>query len=54
MPEPVKIQLKDVDDAVNHVLSEKNGIVTVTIQDGLILEVKHESSIRRGKQQNNP
>jgi hypothetical protein len=47
-----KLETKDVDVMVEHVLAEKNGIVTVTIQDGVILEIKHESTKRRVKQPN--
>ena len=45
-----KIEIKDVDTTVEHVLAEKNGTVTVTIQDGVILEIKHESTKRRKRE----
>lgn len=51
MPENGKLTIKDVETAINHVESERNGIVTVTIQDGVILEIKHEAKMRREKGQ---
>jgi hypothetical protein len=49
MPDNGKLTIKDVETAIGHVQSEKNGVVTVTVQDGVILEIKHEAKIRRNK-----
>lgn len=54
MPDSVKIAVGDVTKAVEHVLAEKNGTITVTIQDGVILEIEHKVTQRRSKQPNNP
>ncbi|MDD5338462.1 MAG: hypothetical protein PHG35_03500 [Dehalococcoidales bacterium] len=50
MPEPAQdVTLKDVEASIAHVQAVRNGTVTVTIQDGVILEVVETAITRRKK-----
>jgi hypothetical protein len=46
---PLDVTVKDVEAAIAHVQSVGAGTVTITIQDGVILEVVETATKRRRK-----
>jgi hypothetical protein len=49
MPDAITLTVEDAKAVIEHVLKEGNGSVTVTIQNGVILEIDHDAKLKRSK-----